>query len=362
MPGLATNLVRDCLRIKSDDNVTIFLYPHNIPLAEEISRECFRAGADVNLSLYTDRFFEDYMKLLPEESLRQPSVFCRGLTELSTAEFWIGSPYDPVVYRRIPPGKMAADGEGETAAHLASSRERKVRSLSVALGQITRPRAKAYGFAAAAWERNVREASAVPPPRLTSDGRKLAKRLESASRVRVTTGHGTDLELSLDGRRAFVYDGVVDDEDIAAGALNASIPAGNVAIAPLESSAEGVVVFDAPQAWAGRTIRRLRWEFSGGRVTTFDGDRNAIALRQMWEKATGDKDRIASLSIGLNPKARMGFLSDPIVRGAASVGIGGNEDEGGANKPGFGHAHTLGDATVELDGTPIVRKGKLVAL
>ena len=69
MPGLATNLVRECLRIRPDDNVTIFLYPHNIPLAEDLSRECFRVGADVNLSLYTDRFYEDYMKLLPEDSL-----------------------------------------------------------------------------------------------------------------------------------------------------------------------------------------------------------------------------------------------------------------------------------------------------
>jgi len=58
----------------------------------------------------------------------------------------------------------------------------------------------------------------------------------------------------------------------------------------------------------------------------------------------------------------MGFLSDPIVRGAVSIAIGGNEDEGGTNKPGFFHAQTLADATVELDGTPIVRKGKLVAL
>lgn len=362
MPGLATNLVRECLRIRPDDNVTIFLYPHNIPLAEDLSRECFRVGADVNLSLYTDRFYEDYMKLLPEDSLRQPSVYCRGLTELSTAEFWIGSPYDPAVYRRIPPGKMAATDEGETAAHLAPSRERKVRSLFVALGQVTRPRAKAYGLAYAAWERNVREASSVRPDRLAADGGRLAKRLASADRVHVTTDHGTDLELSVHSRRAFVYDGVVDDEDVAAGALNASIPAGNVAIAPIETSAEGTVVFDAPQAWAGRTIRRLRWEFSGGRVTMFEGDRNALALRNAWERATGDRDRIASVSIGLNPRARMGFLSDPIVRGAVSIAIGGNEDEGGTNKPGFFYAQTLADATVELDGTPIVRKGKLVAL
>jgi leucyl aminopeptidase (aminopeptidase T) len=340
--------------------VTIFLYPHNVPLAEDLARECFRVGADVNLSLYTDRFYEDYMKLLSEDSLRQPSVYCRGLTELSTAEFWLGSAYDPAVFRRIPPEKMAANEEGETAAHLAPARERKVRSLFVALGQVTRPRARAYGFPFAAWERNVREASAVRPEKLTADGRRLAALLGSADRVRIRADGGTDLELSARGRRAHVYDGVVDEEDIAAGTLNAAIPAGSVTIAPVETDADGTVVFDVPQPWAGRMIRRLRWEFSGGHLTAFDGDRTALALRKTWELASGDKDRIGMLAIGLNPKARIGFLSNDIVRGAVSLAIGGNEDEGGANKPGFFHAQALADASVEVDGKPIVRSGKLL--
>src|SRR3972149_3359087 len=168
MAKLAANLVRACLRIRPDDNVTIFFYPHTTALAEDIAEECFRIGADVNLSAYTDRFYESYMRILSADSLRKPSVFCRALSEVSTAEFWLGGGYDPAGVRRVPPGETA-------------------------------------------------------------------------------------LEFSIRGRRPFVFDGVVDDEDIAAGALDAQIPAGNVAIAPLEDSANGVVAFDLPQAWAGRS-------------------------------------------------------------------------------------------------------------
>jgi len=360
MSRLATTIVRDCLRITPEDNVTIFLYPHNIPFAEDLSRECFRVGADVNLSLYTDRFYEDYMTLLPEENLRRPSVFCRSLTEASTAEIWLGSPYDPAVFRRVPAAKIAATNEGESAAHFGPARERKVRALGVGLGAVTRPRAKAYGFPYATWERVLREASSVKPQRLTAEGKRVGALLESARHARIASPNGTDLDVSLAGRKAFVYDGVVDEGDIAAGALNASLPAGHVSVAPDETSATGRVVFDVPQAWAGRSIRRLEWEFSGGRVTSFAGDRGALALRTEWEASAGDKDRIGTLSVGLNPKARLGFLWNEIVRGAVSIGLGGNEDEGGKNRPGFYHAQALGDATLELDGEAVVRRGKLV--
>ncbi len=361
MPKLAANLVRNCLRITRDDNVTVFFYKHTQQLAEEIAIECFKVGADALLNMYTDKYYEAYMRHLSVESLRKPSVFCRGLTELSTAEFWLGAVYDPAVFRRIPPEKMVANDEGETAAHWPLARDRKVRSLFVATGQVTRPRAKAYGFPFAAWTRMMAQASAVSPAKLSADGKRLAGLLQTADRVRIADGNGTDLEFSVKGRPAFVYDGVVDDEDIARGALDASIPAGNVSVAPIETTASGTVVFDVPQAWAGRTIRKLRWEFREGRLTSWSGDAAATRLAAQWEKAGGDRGRIASLTIGVNPRAQLGFLVSHLVRGAVTIAVGGNEDLGGTNKPGFYHAQSLGAATVEVDGKPVVQKGKLLA-
>ncbi len=361
MAKLAENLVRSCLRIRPDDNVTIFFYPHTTTLAEDIAEECFRVGADVNLSAYTDRFYESYMRILSADSLRKPSVFCRALTEVSTAEFWLGGLYDPAVFRRIPPEKSAAADEGESLAHLPLARERKVRSLFVAMSQVTRPRAKAYGFSFQRWQRMMTAASAVPASRLAADGKRLAALLATADRVHVTDDGGTDLEFSIRGRRPFVFDGVVDDEDIAAGALDAQIPAGNVAIAPLEDSANGVVAFDVPQAWSGRSIKKLQWEFANGRITSWSGDKNSEVLHTAWEKGVGaDKDRIGSLSIGLNPRAELGFLQNPIVRGAVSISTGANDDLGGANKMAFPHQQTLRAANLSLDGKPVVKAGRLL--
>ena len=76
--------------------------------------------------------------------------------------------------------------------------------------------------------------------------------------------------------------------------------------------------------------------------------------------STGDRDRIASFTIGTNPKASLGFLQNPIVRGAVSIGVGGNQFVGGPNKSAFGFESTVRAATVEADGKPIVRDGKLL--
>lgn len=347
------------MRVRPDDNVTVFFYPHTLELAEEIATECFKAGADVLLNVYTDRYYSAYMRHLSAESLRKPSVFCRGLTELSTAEFWIGGgPFDPAIFRKIPAEKMAANDAAETEAH-APARERKVRSLFIHLGLVTRPRARAYRFNFARWERAVRAASTVSPEKLAADGKRVAAMLEAADRVTVSDGQGTDLRFSVRGRRALVYDGVVDEQDIAAGALDAGIPAGSVSIASIETSAEGSVSSRVAQAWAGRTIRRLRWDFADGRVRSWTGDANALRLKSHWERATGDRDRIGSLTIGLNPRAELGFLQNHIVLGAVTIAVGGNDDLGGANKPGFYHAQTLGEATVEIDGEALVKDGRL---
>jgi aminopeptidase len=361
MPTLAENAVRNCLRIRPEDNVTIWCYPHTLPLAEDLAVECFKVGADAAMVLYTDRYHEAYFKHLSVEALRQPSVFCRGFSEISTAVFWVGGLDDPAIFRRIPADKMTANDEAETEAH-KPMRELKVRSLSFSLAFVTRPRAKTYGFNFAAWERMVRAASAVPTKTLTNSGQRLAGILGTSETLHIAADGGTDLTVSIKGRRPMIYDGVVDEEHIAAGVLDASIPAGSVTILPVETSAEGVVEFDVPQAWAGRTVRKLRWEFEAGRLTGFEGADAAAALRKQWELSSGDRDRIATVSIGTNPKAQLGFLQNSIVRGAVSVAAGANEYLGGMNKSAFGFESTIRRATLEADGKPVVRDGKLLVV
>jgi hypothetical protein len=74
--------------------------------------------------------------------------------------------------------------------------------------------------------------------------------------------------------------------------------------------------------------------------------------------------QLSSFSIGLNPamKAQEQKGYNPsTAAGMVLVGIGSNELQGGQNKAPTGNSFPIANATVEVDGTVIVRNGQLVA-
>ena len=356
--NLAQRIVK-ALAVGQKDNVTIYFYPHTLKLAEETAEECFRKGADVLLNLYTDEYYEAYLTHLNEESLRQPSDFCRSLAETSTVEILLGGVYDPSFFRQIPTSKLAASAVGESKAHLPPRRRRTIKQASVHLGAVTRPRAKVAGYNYGKWRRMVEQASLIDPAILSKRGRKLSSILSDAKRVVIADQKGTNLKLNLKGRSPFMDDGIIDRTDLRQGFTDIEIPAGSVTVVPDEDSAEGRIVFGLPVLWRGRTIRRLEWTFRDGRVVDFRGDQGAMSLRQSWIEAAGDKDRIASFTIGINPKAKLGFSLNPISAGAVSIAIGGNQDLKGRNKSSFYFQGTIERADLIADGQMLVKAGKI---
>jgi aminopeptidase len=359
--SLAKSVVDDCLQITDKDNVAINLYPHNLELAEEIAEECFKKGADVILSLYTDRFLISQYRYLSEENLRKPSAYCRSLTETSTAEIFMTGTYDPTVLRGIDPKKLAADGEGENKAHFPLSKERKIRTLNIGLALVTRPRAKTYGFNYDRWNKMMLDATSVDYAKLAKTGRALRDSLRDAKQIRVTGPGRTDLSFDVSGRKWYLSDGVVDKEDIRNMDLNDGLPAGTILVAPLEESAQGRIAFNAGTPLMGRKVTGLQLSFEGGKVAKFQGNASTAALKKSWAEGTGDKNNIAYFGIGFNPKAEAGYTVNNVAYGAVSIGIGGNEFLGGKNKPGFFHLDTITGATVKADGKTILQKGKIIS-
>jgi aminopeptidase len=357
---LAAKVVKECLRVGDRDLVTIQTGKHTIELAEEMALECFAVGADVLLNLYTDRYYVGYLTLLPVESLREASKFCRALTETSTVEIFMTPITDPGLFERIPAEKLAANQEGESKGHQTGA-ARRLRTATLGIGLVTRERAKAYGIDYKTWRSTIIASSTVDHRQLRRVGRSVAQRLERAKQARVTTGAGTDLKFSLRGRRAYVDDGIIDDEDLSNGLCDVSIPAGSAAVAPDEMSAEGRVVFDIPLLYRGKVINGLSWEFRSGRLSSMAAGTNEEVLLYQYRRAQGDRDRLGSVTLGLNPRAKLGYIVNSITRGAITLAIGSNKALGGSNSTIFSLSSTLSGATLELDGEPIVEQGRLLA-
>ena len=357
---LAKSIVDDCLQITSKDNVVINLYPHNIPLGEEIADECFRKGADVILSLYTDKVLLSQYHL-SEDGLRVPSLYCRKLTEASTAEIFMTNPYDPAILRKIESKKVAALNEGENEAHFPLATERRIRTLNIGLASVTKPRARTYGFNFAKWNKMTLAATSVDYAKLAGVGRALREKLSGATHFTVTGPGGTDLSFDISGRKWYLSDGVVDQEDIENKDLNDQLPAGNLNAAPLEDSANGRIAFNAGTPTMGVLSKGLQLSFENGRVVDLTGNASTAGVKRNFESGAGDKDRIGYFGIGFNPKAETGYLVNNVAYGAVSIGFGGNEFIGGKNKPGFFALDTIVGATVTADGKTILQKGKFVS-
>ena len=356
---LARIVVRESLSINSSDVVTITTWDHTIEVANAMVVECFKQGADAIIALWTDEYYYGLLGELSEESLQVPSKICQAFTEAETATINMFGPKNPEGLKKVSPSKVNAWGEGERKSHFPRNIERNIRNVSIPLALLTPERANIYGFKFEDWKNAMNNALTMDLKKIAKVGRDFAAVLEKAHTVHLTAPNGTNLTFELSRRPVHIDDGIIDKEDIAKKSLDAQLPAGSVLTTISETSGNGKVMFDQPLQHMGLNISGIEWEFKEGRLTSMTAKKNLEPISKQFEKASGDKDRIGFLQIGLNPKAEYGYLMDNIVEGAVQIGVGDNEYIGGKNSSSFGMAATMSKATLDVDGRTILRNGQL---
>jgi len=355
---IARSVVKDCLCISEHDSVLISTWQHMIGLANSIALECRMIGAKTLMSLNTDDVFYGSMLKEPIESLKKPNKIALGLWDSITASIDISGPEDPLKMRRVPPERWAAMSQGDKP-YFDKMLAKKKRSIYIMLGHVTPQRAKTYGFNFKRWQKSMMDATTVSYSALTRFGKRVKAKLERAKEVQLIS-KGVKLTFQLEGRSVYVYDGVVDEEDMKMGSYDAVLPAGYVSIAPTETSANGTIQFDLPIPQVGLMVQGLKWSFRDGKLLTYEAAKNVKPIKDWWLKAHGDKDKMGSLSFGINPQAKYGFLNNSIVLGAVSIGVGDNRFIGGKNNSDYMFEGTLSKATVKLDKKTFVRRGKFI--
>lgn len=187
--------------------------------------------------------------------------------------------------------------------------------------------------------------------------REVARRLTGAGTIRVTTPSGADLRMSVVGREAVALTGRVGGPG-----TFAAMPDGEAAIAPVEGTAEGILVVDHTMDNLGRLDAPIRMTVRGGRVVEITGGTAAERLRTMIAAADANATNIAEFAIGTNDRARLigSMTEDKKVRGSVHVAIGDNHVIGGTVTSELHLDGLLLRPTVELDGERIVDDGRLL--
>ncbi|MCW3992019.1 MAG: leucyl aminopeptidase [Candidatus Bathyarchaeota archaeon] len=188
---------------------------------------------------------------------------------------------------------------------------------------------------------------------------RLADLFTGADSARLTTPAGTDLAMSIEGRRGNALTCVVDRPG-----MFSPIPNVEANVSPVEGSAEGRIVVDASIPYIGIGLLREPVEMTveRGLITEIRGGHEAEALRRdLEEKGDPNVYNIAELGVGLNPRSEMTgiMLDDEGVLGSAHIGIGTNITLGGAVKAAVHYDLVLWRPTIELDGEAVLEEGAI---
>ncbi len=357
---VAKRIVHDALRLNDEDALLVHSYEHMLPLAKEVVKAARRAGADTILTAEADDVWYDAVTSLPTDWLKEPSGLQQAVRRAITAEAWFHGPEDPGLMKTIPQERWRANEEGAMATYRPFEDD-PVPSLGLGLSSVTQARAKTYGFDYEKWYDTTVAAMAVETQALKQTGKAVSEVLAEAREGRVTSPNGTDFAFEFHGTPPMVWAGEVRPKKGVKSSYFAFLPAGSVGIALKQGSGEGRLVAGGDIPQVGEFIRGLTWEFEGGRLTKVDAKENPQHFELFWtdEKKEKGADQLGALIVGLNPAAAYGYLDNSIVAGCVSVILGDNESLGGTNHCEFDFPLHLRDATLTVDGTKVVEKGRL---
>jgi 2,5-dihydroxypyridine 5,6-dioxygenase len=191
----------------------------------------------------------------------------------------------------------------------------------------------------------------------TNRGSEIMKQVCTA---RVTSRAGTDMTCALGQYRVRTHSGVI------APGTRQILPAGQVTRVPNDRSANGVVVID--RSIGADDFKELpepvRLTVQDGYVTAIEGGIDAQRLRS-WLSERGEPEmyHLTELAFGTNPRCQQTGATAPSedthTSGCVSFALGADVHIGGNTRASAHVDMTMRSATLELDGTVVVRAGVL---
>ena len=138
------------------------------------------------------------------------------------------------------------------------------------------------GYAEFVWDAIVKDWDAV-----RQHQHRMVEILDPADEVRIVSGEGTDVTMSVAGNPTLNDYG------------ERNLPGGEVFTAPVPDSVEGTVHFDKPLYHQGREVTGVRLRFEDGEVVGHSARKNEAVLTEVLNTDDGAR-RLGELGIGMN--------------------------------------------------------------
>jgi leucyl aminopeptidase (aminopeptidase T) len=186
---------------------------------------------------------------------------------------------------------------------------------------------------------------------------RLAVELERGNEVHVTSPAGTDIRLFRGERKPKPDTGFYHNP----GDFG-NLPAGETFFAPIEGTAQGVIVFEGAVAGIGMVKKPIRIMVKDGMAVEIAGGPEAQQLNDLIDPLGEAARNIAELGIGTNDRAKITglILEDEKVMGTVHIALGDNASMGGIVSVPSHLDGLIIQPTVFVDGRMIMEAGKLL--
>ena len=193
--------------------------------------------------------------------------------------------------------------------------------------------------------------------KLKKIGRKIANIINKGKNIRVKTKLGTDIGFSIKGRKSFGEDSGLFTKKGSFG----NLPTGEIFVAPVEGTANGIFIADASFAGIGKIKIPLRVYVKNGHAIIFKG-KGAKKLERVLDSVGKQARNIAEFGIGTNEKAIItgNTLEDEKVVGTCHIALGNNAGFGGKVNVPLHLDGVISKPTVFIDNKKIMDNGKLL--
>jgi len=349
MREAARAIVANIACLKEKFNVLVICGLHNKVLAEHIMLESYTVGAYPHLWVFDEKFFLKYVEILSENTIANLPEHLRSLLENSNVIIWL-SQFDDL--DKFPTNiRKAIVSFWDDVYETIRAKPR----LSVIL--LSAGRIEDMDIDYEQYLQSFTKAVNVDYGKLRRVGNAFASKLVGKKLVHVYDTKGTDLAFSIDKRHIGVEVGTLEDCFASGKECEVEVPGGEVYVAPIETSANGVL---AVEEFRDYKIKNLKLHFSEGKIVSFKAEKGNDVFADLLDKAEGDKDRIAEFGIGINYGMKLtGYRTyDEKALGTVHIAIGNNVHLGGINKASIHWDFVLRNPCIEVDDVLLMKKGK----
>lgn len=361
---VARNVLRHCLRVKKGERVTIDTWSTTLPDANAFVLETLALGAQPLLIYQDEATYWAATTGTSPENLGRLGEHRRAAMERTDALVTFFGPSDRERFHALPAPISARLCDYDDALYRAAARA-GVRAVQLAIGRVSASSARMYGVDLPSWRDEMVEGALVDPDELKRRASPLMGRLATGRELRITHANGTDLRLRLARSKPQLSDG-------RAGAVRRggqwsliTVPAG-VVLAPVSTHfAEGNFRSNVRSAvglcdTVGE-IDGASWTFANGRLTGYEYAEGSELFARSYGRAGPGRELPAYVSVGLNDALDISPLLEDQGTGTITMHLGRNRHVGGSNAVGWWAWLFLRGGDLRVDGTRVVRGGKLLA-